>query len=173
MKNSEKHLKEILNGFDTVMMITRSNGVGVHARPMRIAEIGEDGGLYFATSVQSPKVQEIQNDASVSLMFQSPEKFVALHGKARVERDAGLIERLWSEDWRVWFPKGKNDPSLVILKVEPRETIRDCKAYPMRSRQPKPMSRVRNLKHRLNCMAKLPCSGRMPRGLRKIAADTS
>ncbi len=30
-----------------------------------------------------------------------------------------MIDRLWSEPWRVWFPDGKDDPNLVLLKVEP------------------------------------------------------
>lgn len=32
-------------------------------------------------------------------------------------RDRALIDRLWQEDWRLWFPEGKDDPSLCLLKV--------------------------------------------------------
>ena len=28
-----------------------------------------------------------------------------------------MIDRIWSEAWKVWFPKGKTDPSLRIIKV--------------------------------------------------------
>ena len=36
-------------------------------------------------------------------------------------RRRALIERLWSEAWRVWFPGGKDDPSLCLIRVEARE----------------------------------------------------
>jgi general stress protein 26 len=120
-ETSGNELAMLLKDFENVMMITKVNDASVHARPMRIADIANDGGLYFATSVQSPKVSEIVGDAAVSLIFQCTTKFAALHGVARVVRDKELLDRLWSESWRAWFPGGKNDPLLVLIKVEPHE----------------------------------------------------
>jgi general stress protein 26 len=38
-----------------------------------------------------------------------------------VIRDRALIEDLWRESWRIWFPDGMDDPMLCLLAVEPRK----------------------------------------------------
>jgi general stress protein 26 len=118
-RNAEHKLHELLDGFDTAMLITRAGENGVHARPMGVAEVTESGHVFFATSEPSAKVTEIKNDSDVTLIFQGRLKFVTLEGTATVVKDPGLIERLWSEAWRVWFPNGKDDPALRIIRVEP------------------------------------------------------
>ena len=30
-----------------------------------------------------------------------------------------MIEELWNETWKIWFPRGKTDPSIVLLKIQP------------------------------------------------------
>jgi general stress protein 26 len=122
MTQSEKHhLKDLLKEFDTAMMITRTGKGSLHARPMRVADINAQGDLYFATAAQSAKVAEIEEHADATLIFQGGKTFVSLRGKARVTKDRTLIDKLWSEAWRVWFPEGKDDPSLRLLKVDPRD----------------------------------------------------
>jgi general stress protein 26 len=118
-KTQERHVKDLLKDFDTAMLVTRKSSSAVHARPMHIAEITENGTVYFATSKTSPKAQEIENDAHVTLIFQEKSKFIAMYGVASLVDDQKLIDRLWSETWKVWFPKGKSDPALTILKVSP------------------------------------------------------
>jgi hypothetical protein len=41
-------------------------------------------------------------------------------GTAEVVRKRALIDRLWSEDWRIFFPGGQDDPELCILAITPR-----------------------------------------------------
>ena len=33
-------------------------------------------------------------------------------------RDRALIERLWKPAWKVWFPQGRDDPSITLLKFD-------------------------------------------------------
>jgi general stress protein 26 len=35
-----------------------------------------------------------------------------------VVRDPALIDRLWKEAWKVWFPRGKSDPSIALLRFD-------------------------------------------------------
>ncbi len=117
----QRHLNELLKNFSTAMMVTRAGDRSIHARPMHIAEISEDGNLYFATSLESSKLRDIENNSDVTLIFQADSIFVSLNGTAHTSTEQDLIDRLWSEAWRVWFPEGKDDPSLVILKIEPQD----------------------------------------------------
>ena len=113
-------LKKLVSDFDTAMLVTQADG-GMRARPLGIAEQGENGELYFSTGIESPKVAELEADAHVCVTMQDKQRFVSLTGTARILKDRALIERLWSESWRIWFPDGKDDPSLCLLVVNPSE----------------------------------------------------
>jgi len=39
-------------------------------------------------------------------------------GTARVNRDREMIEELWNDAMKAFFPKGKNDPNLTLLEVD-------------------------------------------------------
>jgi len=116
-----QRLSELVSRFDTAMLVTRTDSGGMRARPLSIADSGEDGALYFSTAIDSPKVQELEIDPHVAVVMQDRRRYVSISGVARVVRDRALIERLWSASWKIWFPQGKDDPSLCVLQVEPIE----------------------------------------------------
>lgn len=116
-----EHVKDLLHDFKTVMMVTHLPKGQNHVRPMQIADTTKDGAVRFATSVQSPKVDEISKNHDVTLVFQNATSFMSLHGTAKIEQDKNLVHELWSEAWRVWFPKGKDDPEICIITVMPQE----------------------------------------------------
>ena len=119
--NPHEHLYDLVKDFDTVMLVTKDAGGKLRARPMSVAELRPDADAYFATSADSPKIDEIEADPEAMITFQSGSQFAAISGTARVMRDRALIDRLWSESWRAWFPGGKDDPALCLLKIEARE----------------------------------------------------
>lgn len=122
-KTERDHLFDVLEEFDTAMLVTRSSVGELRSRPMAVAERREDGDgkLYFATRADSPKVDELEADPTVNVSFQSRTRFASVSGQAHVSRDRALIERLWSETWKTWFPGGKDDPELCVVVVDPDE----------------------------------------------------
>jgi general stress protein 26 len=119
--NPQQHLYDLLKDFSTAMLVSHDAGGRMHARPMAIADLRPDADAYFATSITTPKVQEVQNAPDVLVTFQSATQFASVIGTATIVKDRQLIERLWSEEWRVWFPEGKDAPDLVLIRVEARE----------------------------------------------------
>lgn len=119
--NSHEHLYDLVKDFRTAMLVTKDSSGELHARPMSVAELQADADAYFATSIDSAKIQEIETDPKVLISFQSGSQFATISGTARVVRDRAVIERLWSDAWLAWFPGGKDDPSLCLLKFEARE----------------------------------------------------
>ena len=115
------HLRAVVKEFDTAMLLSQTAGGYHHGRPMAVAEARDDGKLLFSTAIDSPKVREIENNPTVAVTLQSKSRFVSISGRARVMRDRALIDRLWSEAWRVWFPAGKDDPNLCLLEIDPFE----------------------------------------------------
>jgi general stress protein 26 len=114
-------LYQLIGGFKTAMLVTRARQEAMHARPLAVADVPEDGEILFATSSRSPKVAEIAADPRVLVTFQGGAQCVCVSGAARVTRDRALIERLWSESWRLWYPAGIDDPDLCLLAVTPTE----------------------------------------------------
>jgi general stress protein 26 len=123
MRAEEKadRLYDIVKDFDNAFLVTRlADGRG-HGRPLAVAEVRQDGDVFFATDIHSPKVAEIKANPDVVVTFQSGSQFAAISGRAEVVQDGALIEQLWSEPWKVWFPEGRRDPSLCLIRVDGRE----------------------------------------------------
>lgn len=109
--------QELLTGFSYGMLVTRMPSGDLHARPMALAEIAENGDLWFATGRDSRKVDEIAADEHVCVTFQDGSHYVTVIGTAETVRDRAKIDELWHDAWKVWYPQGQDDPNLVLLKV--------------------------------------------------------
>ncbi len=107
--------------FDQAMLVTQHTNGGLAARPMYIASIEEDGDLWFATDIDSGKVHEILASPQVCVTMAGGGNYASISGQAKLVDDRATIDRLWSEPWRVWFPEGKDDPSLVLINVSATE----------------------------------------------------
>lgn len=42
--------------------------------------------------------------------------FACLHGTLSPDQDAAMIDRLWSKQVEAWFPGGKDDPNLLLMR---------------------------------------------------------
>ena len=111
-------LRDLLDGFEHAMLVTRATDGQLRSCPMVLADAEEDGTLWFMTQRQSGKVQEITRDDHVNVAMQSSTKFVSISGLAEMVEDRQKVDQLWNEAWKVWFPKGKGDPTLALLRVD-------------------------------------------------------
>ena len=113
--DGRKPLYEVVNDFDVAMLVTQSANA-IHARPMAIARLDVGMGAYLVTDINSIKVDEIGANPQAVLTFQSARRFASVRGELTVLRDRPLIEDLWTEAWKLWFPQGKSDPNIALLK---------------------------------------------------------
>src|SRR6056297_3050248 len=117
--NPEEKIIDIMKDFENAMLVTQTQGGELDARPMEIAEVSDDGQLWFITDRNSGKMAELNVSPNVAVTMQGKNKFAAVRGHARAVEDRDKIESLWHERWKVWFPKGKQDPSIILLVVQP------------------------------------------------------
>ncbi len=103
--------------FDHAMLVTHGKA-GLIARPMMIAEVDALGNFWFATDVTSGKVDHINSNPDVCITMTGSSGDATIRGKATVIHDQSKIKDLWSETWRVWFPEGPTDSTLVLIKVD-------------------------------------------------------
>lgn len=119
---SEPELAEFtreLKKFDTAMLVTRAGDTDLRSRPMVIAGCDESCRIWFTTSVDSGKLEELTEFPFVNVAMQDGKRFLSVSGTVRVTRDPDLLKRVWDESQRVWFEKGRDDPELVVLEVVP------------------------------------------------------
>lgn len=115
-----EHLHELLTSFSHGMLVTQTNTGRLRARPMAVAEIDSSGDVWFATSSASGKIDDVQFDPQVCVTFQDDGRYLSLTGEARIVDDRHRLTRLWREAWRPWFPRGEEDPALVLLRISPQ-----------------------------------------------------
>lgn len=117
-RDPAKKLRKLIKGGRVAMLTTVGPEGGLRSRPMLDGQL-EDGVLSFLTSGQSGKAFEIADNQRVHLTYASRKagRYVSISGVATIVHDAAQARRLWSKEHRDWFPAGKNDPDLAVLKV--------------------------------------------------------
>lgn len=122
MENTIEHFHSLLDSFHSTMLVTANRDGKLCGRPMAIADLTEKMELWFITAKNSEKVGEIEQHQEVYLTFQNDNNcYLALRGSASIVNDKNKVADLWREPFRVWFPKGKDDPSIALIKVIPIE----------------------------------------------------
>ncbi len=115
-------LKAMLEDIDFAMLTTIAGGK-LRSRPMSTQEVDENGNLWFFTSEDTHKVDEIEADDRVLVAYSKPEDntFVSVFGRAKLVKDRDKIEELWNPIHKAWFPEGVDDPKLCLLKISVKE----------------------------------------------------
>lgn len=116
MENETSKLCVMLKEFDTGMLITR-NDERLMGRPMGLAKVEDNCDLWFFSG-KSEKTNEIKNDSNVLVTFQKDHgRYLSVSGTANLVDDQNKINELWRAPYKVWFPKGKTDPNIILIKV--------------------------------------------------------
>lgn len=121
-QESIEKLKGLTEKIDFAMLTTIAGGK-FRSRPMSTQEFDEDGNLWFFTSDQTHKVEEIEADNRVSVAYSKPDDnvYVSVFGRAEINKDRAKIEELWNPILKAWFPEGLDDPTLCLLKISVEE----------------------------------------------------
>ena len=119
-QQAEEHFREVLKGFEQAMLVTHSDEIGMHARPMAIAGSEDDGSVWFISGEDTPKVAELHHDRTTLAVMQSGVKSLAISGRSELTRDRDKIHALWKETFRAWF-EGKDDPNILLIRLRPEQ----------------------------------------------------
>jgi len=116
-------LGELIEGVEVAMLTTHAADGSMVSRPLQTLQFEASGDLVFFTAADSRKLAELAANPDVNLAYANPKKqiYVSVRGTARTDRDRATIDALWSPVQSVFFPGGKNDPNLVVLRVRVRD----------------------------------------------------
>jgi general stress protein 26 len=117
-------IRDLIKGIRIAMLTTAAPDGSFDNRPMAAQRAEEfDGTLWFLTRGESGKVEEIEEDMHVSLIYSDTDdsKYVTVKGLASVSKDRAKIRELWNPMYKAWFPEGEDDPSISVLRVDVQE----------------------------------------------------
>lgn len=116
-----KKIKALAEDIKICMLCTKAIQLPFDARPMATQQVDEKGDIWFFSGADSIKNEEIEEDADVQLIYAKPSdsKFLTVYGHANIIRNSDKTEELWNSFVKAWFPEGKNDPNLTLIRVRP------------------------------------------------------
>lgn len=88
-----------------------------HSQPMT-AQFDEDVADTFWFFTTTDNRLSIGGPAMAQFVSKGHDFFACLHGTLTPDTDAATIDRLWSNDVEAWYPQGKQDPSLLLLRYD-------------------------------------------------------
>ena len=101
-----------------VCMLTTVDEAGrLVSRPMSALHMDATGAIRFFTSRTSSKTGQLGN-VNIAFVNESDADYVSIAGRGELEVDREMIEALWTSAAEPWFPKGKDDPDLALLRVD-------------------------------------------------------
>ncbi len=117
-QESIKKVNDLIKDVQVAMLTTIDWGV-LRSRPMQTQEAEFDGTLWFFTSTDTHKTDEIEKDRRVNVSYAAPDlnTYVSVSGMAEIVQDREKIEERWNPIYKTWFPKGLDDPTLILLRV--------------------------------------------------------
>jgi general stress protein 26 len=129
-----RRLRKFIKGARIAMFTTVASDGKLRSRPMANLKNGFDGDLWFVTRSSAPKAEEIRDNQHVNVAYSDCEddRYASISGTATLVRDPAKLQELWSRRLRDWFPNGKKDPDLALIRVRiERAEVWDSKTASM------------------------------------------
>jgi general stress protein 26 len=126
-KKKLDELYDLIDDMEIALMTTRRPDGVLVTRPMATQQRGPLADLWFVTSIETHKIEEIENDPNVSIGYynDSSKEWVSVSGTATITQDRAKIRELHQPDWRAWFEDeggnrdgGPDDPRIALIFVD-------------------------------------------------------
>jgi len=120
-EDAVKKIKDFVNDIKVCMFCTNVTHLPFRTRPMSTLEVDEEGNLWFFSAKSSDKNDEIKDNDTVQLIYakNSDAHFLTITGQATLVHDKAKKDELWNPIVKAYFPGGKEDPNLALIKVKP------------------------------------------------------
>ncbi len=107
-----------LEGVTAVML--GSSDSHDHMQPMAPNVARDEGTIWFFTHVDTDIASKANGGTThMCLINKSHDYHACASGSLSVQKSQEHIDRFWSPVTAAWFPKGKDDPDLTLLRFTP------------------------------------------------------
>lgn len=116
-------LKELVKHNSICMFATKLDEAPFETRPMSVAQVDDEGVLWFLSAKSSRKNHEIVTDPRVQLFFAnvSDQEYLTIYGNAAETNNEQKIKELWTPIAKAWFTEGVDDPDISAVRVTPQD----------------------------------------------------
>ncbi len=122
-KEAIEKIRELAKDANICHFVTNLSNTPLSSRPMATQKVDDDGNIWFMSDKSSDKNQDIQSDARVQLFYSAhgSSEYLSVYGTAEIIFDKKKIDEMWSNIAKAWFPEGKDDPAISLIKVMPED----------------------------------------------------
>jgi general stress protein 26 len=114
-----KTIGGIIKGVKFAMMTFVTDEGHLHSQPMTTQDAEFGGDVWFIGSKTSDLVSSLRSRPQVNLGYSEQSKgWVSIDGQAQLITDQAKLDELWSDLYKAYFPEGKTDPDIQLIKVE-------------------------------------------------------
>ncbi|WP_420595753.1 pyridoxamine 5'-phosphate oxidase family protein [Deinococcus sp.] len=115
---SIKTIAGLVKDIKFAMMTFMTEAGHLHSQPMTTQQQEFDGDVWFIGSKKSDLVRSVRQTPKVNLSYaDSGNGFVSIYGDAELIEDSAKLGELWNDMYKAWFPQGKADPDIQLIKV--------------------------------------------------------
>jgi general stress protein 26 len=104
-----------------IVMLGLVGGEPHHMQPMAAFGDKADDAIWFFTRKETDLVQQTGagHDAMVCIMAKDMEFQACIHGRLVPDTDRAKMDQFWSPFVSAWYPEGKDDPALTMVRLDP------------------------------------------------------
>ncbi len=110
-----KHLKSSNTGMLSI------DKPGNHAQPMTAYREEETGTIWFFTRDDTDLARDIAGGESQGMFSygsKDQEVWACFHGRMSLQRDQAVIDKHWNPIVAAWYPDGKDDAHLTLIRFD-------------------------------------------------------
>jgi general stress protein 26 len=120
-------LYDLIEGIEVAMLVTHAVDGTLVARPMQTLPRTPGADLWFMTTTETGKVEELRANPEVNACYFNPKsrEWVSVSGRASLNHNVTRIRELYRADWKAWLPDegggrngGPDDPRIVLIEVD-------------------------------------------------------
>jgi general stress protein 26 len=103
-----------------VGMLGISGGPSKHMQPMTGFRDGEEKSVWFFTRRDTDLARDVAagHEAMFCLISKDRELYACLGGQLSPDHDQAKIDKHWNPMVAAWYPEGKDDPALTLLRLD-------------------------------------------------------
>ena len=112
-------LDGLIDDIGVATLTTKAADGSLMSRPQQTLKLDSQGEIIVFTAAKCHKLKQLTDDHGVNLAYADKvqSRYVSIGGRARLDRDVDSINELWCPTQKIFFPDGKDDPNLMLLRV--------------------------------------------------------
>jgi general stress protein 26 len=113
-------LLSVLRTFRSGVVVATTDGARLVSTPVALADSSRDGRIWLLARPGAERLNALLT-RPVTVTLQAGEKYLAIAGSLRHVVSEAKLDEIWTESFRAWFPRGKQDLDLVLLQLRARQ----------------------------------------------------